>query len=143
MKTFTQISLLAAGLFAALPFANAAATNDAPVASNTPSTTTAPGARHPRLHALMQHHRAMARRVAHKLDLSKDQVAQLRTIRGQTRDSLKAIRSDASLAPDQKRAKARDALLSARTQMRGVLTPDQQAKFDQLRANAKQHAGGK
>jgi len=126
MKTLATITLLAAGLAAALPLVNAAET--APV-----TTPPAAAATPPRLHAAQAHRAAMRQRLAKRLGLSADQTAQLKANRAKTVAAVKAIRADPALAADQKKGKVRATLQAARTEMRGVLTPDQQAKLRELR----------
>ena len=123
MKTLLRLTLLAAGLIAAvLPAANAAeATQD-------------PAAKHPRLRAMLALRQAVNQRVAKKLGLSADQVAQLKADRAKAAAAVKTIRADTSLTPDQKKAKVRETVQAARAEMRGVLTPDQQAKLQKMRA---------
>jgi Spy/CpxP family protein refolding chaperone len=124
MKALARITLLVAGLAAAaLPTVNAA-----------DATAPAPAAKHPRLRAMLMVRRAVRQRVLKKLGLSADQVTQLKADRAKTATAVKAIRFDSSLTPDQKKAKVREAMQAARTEMRSVLTPDQQAKLQQLRA---------
>src|SRR5471032_2232697 len=73
MKTFTKVTLLTLGLAAAaLPFLAAADTA-------TPSTP-APGAKFPLLRAMIIRRMAVAKRVAKKLGLSSDQIAQLKAL---------------------------------------------------------------
>ncbi len=135
MKTFTKVTLLTLGLAsAALPFL-AAADTAAPSAP-------APGAKFPRLHAMMVRRMAVARHVAKKLGLSADQIAQLKSLRQQTAATIKGIRTDSALTRGQKKTQAVAALQNARTQMRGVLTTDQQAKFDQMRENLRAFRNG-
>ena len=131
MKTLLKISLLALGLGTmAFPAVRAAAADDA----------TAPAAKHPRLRALLKHRAMVRARVARELNLTSEQIAQLKADRAKTRDAVKAIRADTSLTPKQKRAKARETLLAARNEMRGVLSAEQLAKLDVLR---QQHRAGK
>lgn len=139
MKTLLKLPLLAAGLFAAAasPFLHAAVTNATPATPAAPdATAAAPGiaAKHPRLHAMLLRRQAVRQRVAKKLGLSADQISQLKAERAKIATTVKGIRADASLTPEQKKAKVRETLQSARTAMRGVLTPEQQAKAKELRA---------
>ncbi len=128
MKTLTKVTLLTLGLASvALPFLAAADT--------TAPSTPAPGAKFPRLHALMVRRMAVARHVAKKLGLNADQISQLKSLRQQTAATIKGIRTDSALTKDQKKTKAIAALQNARTQMRGVLTADQQTQLDQMRQN--------
>lgn len=129
MKTFTRITLLAVGLAAALPLVNAA------------DTTTTPAPNHPRLKALLAHRQAIRQRVAKRLGLSADQISQLKAERAKTVAAVKAIRADSSLTPEQRREKIRSTVMAARTEARGVLTPDQQAKVKHLRARLRQVRG--
>jgi hypothetical protein len=123
MKTLTHITLLAVGLTAAaLSGLNAA------------DTTAAPTAKHPRLQALLAHRQAIRQRIAQRLGLSTDQISQLKAERAKTVAAVKAIRADKNLTQEQKKTQVRDALKMARTEMRGVLTSDQQAKLRQMRA---------
>ena len=133
MKTLTKITLLAAGLAAAVPLFAA-----------TDASTTAPSpANHPRLHALLQKRAALRGKIAKRLDLSPDQVAQLKAKRAQTAAAVKAVRADSSLTADQKKAKVRETLQAARADLRSVLTADQQSKLDQMRKHLRKHAGKK
>jgi len=136
MKTFTKITLLAAGFaatVAALPVLAAADTTTGNAAS-----TAAPAGKHPGLRALL-HRRAIRQQVAKRLGLSADQISQLKSTRASTATAIKAIRADTSLTPDQKKAKARETIQAARTQMRGVLTADQQAKLGKIRTFLRNH----
>ena len=131
MKTFAKITLLTAGLaVAALPVISAADTGATPPA---PAGKHALAGTHPRLRALMRR-KAVRQRIAQRLNLSADQIAQLKAARANTVAAVKAIRTDASLTPDQKKAKAQETVQAARASMRGVLTADQQAKMGKLRA---------
>ena len=124
MKTLIRLTLLLAGLaVAALPAANAA------------DATPAPAAKHPRLRAMIALRKAVLQRVAKKIGLSPDQVAQLKADRARAFTAVRAIRADTSLTLGQKKAKVRETVQAARTEMRGVLTPDQQAKLQKLWAH--------
>jgi Spy/CpxP family protein refolding chaperone len=132
MKAFLKLTLLSAGILAAtVPSLSAAA-----AAPATPATPAAPA--HGRMHALLAR-RAARHHVAKKLGLSSDQISQLKTARASTAAAIKAIRADASLTTDQKKAKVRDTLQSARTTLRGVLTADQQSKLQHFRAKHHKH----
>jgi len=122
MKTLLKLTLLAAGLAAALPLLQAADPAPAPATG-----------KHPHLRALVKR-RAVRQRIAQRLGLSPDQVTQLKSARAKTATAIKAIRTDNNLTAEQKKTQVRDALKAARTEMRGVLTPDQQAKLRQFRA---------
>lgn len=66
-----------------------------------------------------------------QLGLTEDQKAKIQEIRKSTYEQLKALKADASLTPDAKKAKAREIIQAQRSQIREVLTPEQQKKFDQ------------
>ena len=122
MKTLTRLPHLAAILAAiALPVVVSAADSPADVPA------------HPHAGGWLAQHPAMARRIAKKLGLSADQITQLRASRANAVAAVKAIRADATLTPDQRRAKVRETVQAAHTAMRGVLTPDQQAKLREMR----------
>jgi hypothetical protein len=124
MKTLTKVTLIAAGLaVAAVPLLNAAA------------------AKHPRLRELLVR-KAVRERVAQKLDLSGDQIAQLKSARTQAVDSLKAIRHDQSLTREQKKAKAREVLESVRGEMRGALNHEQLKKLHRVREHLRARRSG-
>jgi Spy/CpxP family protein refolding chaperone len=124
MKTFTRFALLAAGLLAAA--ASVVLADDTKI--------TAPAAKHPRLHAAVADRHAVRQRLAKKLDLSADQISQLKAAREKTASAVKAIRADQNLSAEEKKAKVRDALKSARNEMHSVLTPDQQKKLHEVRS---------
>ncbi len=129
MKTFTRITLLAAAFATGLSAINAAEATPAPTGTTTPASA----AKHPRLRAMMAFRNAMKKKIAKKLGLTADQIAQLKTDRTKTVAAVKTIRADTRLTADQKKAKVREALQTARTEMRSVLTPDQQAQLDKMR----------
>ena len=132
MNTFTKIPLLAVGLaLASLPFVSAADNNNSDPSNSIP--TPAAAGRHPRLRALLLRRQMVVRQVARRLGLSQDQAAQLKSLRAQTKSTLKGIRSDSSLSVEQKKAKVRETLQNTRAQMKSTLTPDQQSQLKQMR----------
>lgn len=140
MKNISKIILVAAGLATVVPFVNAADTTTAP-APNTPAAV-APAANHPKMHAALKHRRALQRRIARALNLSADQKAQMKAIGASTRTSIKSIRENASLTPEQKKAQIRSVAQSARAQRVAVLTPDQKTKLEHLRNRVWHRMGG-
>jgi len=141
MKNLTKITLVATSLAAAIPFLSNAAPTEGPTSSS-PAAMTAPATGQPGQHPLMHRRRALQRRIARKLNLSPDQISQIKSIRMSTRETLKGIRANTSLTPDQKKAQAREAIQSARTQMHGLLTPEQQAKLAEIKARIQERLGG-
>lgn len=139
MKTLTRIALLTAGLaVAALPIVNLA---HAAVATDD-NARPARAAKHPRLRALLQHRHAIRQHVARKLDLSADQISQFKAERAKIIAEIKAIRGDPSLTREQKHAKVRETVQAARAEMRGMLTPEQQAKVKHMRERLRRFRGG-
>jgi protein CpxP len=67
-----------------------------------------------------------------KLDLTPDQVTQVKAIDGDTWKQMMALRSDTSLTPDEKKPKMTAIHQASQDKIRALLTPDQQTKFDAL-----------
>jgi Spy/CpxP family protein refolding chaperone len=130
MKNLLKLSLLTLGL--------AAVSLPAFSAENDTATPPAHAVRRPLLKALVQRRAALRQKVAKKLDLTADQKAQLKAKRASVVAAVKAIRHDASLTPEQKKAKARETLQAARADVRNVLTADQQAKLQKARQHLRQ-----
>jgi len=85
-----------------------------------------------------QQHRApdpqkQAARLAKRLGLSDDQTSKLTTILQNRQQKAAAIRSDSSLAPQDRRAKLRSIQQGTDAQINGVLTPDQQKQYAQMK----------
>jgi Spy/CpxP family protein refolding chaperone len=95
-----------------------------------------PPAEHHERHGEM---RGDLEKMARELNLTAEQKTQIEAIRKQTHDSMKAIRSDASLSDDQKREKGRELMKSGMEQERAILTPEQQAKAKTLRGKHGHH----
>jgi Spy/CpxP family protein refolding chaperone len=68
-----------------------------------------------------------------KLNLSEDQQAKLKPILEDQSKQMKAIHDDTSLAPADRQAKMREVHASSVEKMNAILTPDQQAKWKQMR----------
>lgn len=134
MKTFTKFLLLSAALAASLPVINAA--DPAPAA---PADQTVAGQHRPMRN--LKQRQALQQQMAKKLHLTADQHSQLKASRAKTAAAIKAIRADSSWSADQKKAKARETLQAARTEMRSVLTPDQQKKWDKLQKHQRKGHG--
>jgi Spy/CpxP family protein refolding chaperone len=67
-----------------------------------------------------------------KLTLTPDQQKQVGDLIKASREQMKALHDDDSMADEDKRAKMKDIMSSTRSQIRAVLTPAQQAIFDAL-----------
>jgi Spy/CpxP family protein refolding chaperone len=137
MKTSPKHLLSLAGLLClAVPFLRAA---DEPAAP-------APG--EPPKHERREHGPggpggpgAMMDRAAKELDLTADQQAKWKEIGQQERAALEPLRADTSLSKDDKRAKAMEINKGFADQRRALLTPEQQVKFDDLRAKMRERGG--
>ena len=68
-----------------------------------------------------------------RLNLTHDEQNKLKPILDDEAKQVRAVRDDASLSPDQRRARIQQIRKSTRPQIEAVLTPDQQKKFDQLK----------
>lgn len=75
-----------------------------------------------------------ARRLKKELNLSKDQVAQIRPILADRVQQMQALRADTSLAPADRRAKAQAIMQDSRTRIEAVLNDQQKQQFEQLLA---------
>jgi Spy/CpxP family protein refolding chaperone len=129
MKILTKISLLAVGLAAvSVPAFSATADDTAPK----------PGKR-AHLHAKFEHRAKLRAHAAKRLELTDAQKEQLKAKRAETKSALKALKDDASLSKEQKRAKAHELLAGARSNFRSALTADQQAKLDGVREKMAKH----
>jgi len=113
----TILMLLAAGLTFAQPSQE----------SQTPTPDKHPGLHHEE--SADQH----LQMLSEKLNLTDDQKAKLRPILQDQMLQMKAVREDSSLSEEQKRAKMKSIHESSHDQINAVLTPEQQAKFEQMR----------
>ena len=71
-----------------------------------------------------------------KLNLTPDQVTQVKAIDADTMNQMKALREDTSVAGPDKRAKMMDIHKASQDKIRALLTDDQKTKFDALQASA-------
>lgn len=136
MKTSFKLStLFVLAALVSAPFA--LATDPAPAAPPAPDAGARP---HPMMRHMMQRRLEF---LTEKLNLTEDQRTKIKAIWKQSAGQVKALRDEASLAREDLRAKA-DAMRKAnRDQVRAVLTPEQQAIFDQLPADGPGRPGGK
>lgn len=84
-----------------------------------------------------------ARRLKKELNLSQDQVAQIKPILADRVQQMQALRADTSLAQTDRRAKARAIMQDSRTKIEAVLNDQQKQQFEQLQAKrrARHHRG--
>ncbi len=88
-----------------------------------------------------RHHGNRMARMAKKLNLSQDQQNQLKPIFESQHQQAKAIKSDTSLTPDQKKEKFQALRQDTMAKMNNILTPEQQQQWQQMRARH-EHKGG-
>jgi Spy/CpxP family protein refolding chaperone len=80
--------------------------------------------------------------LSEKLNLTDDQKAKLKPILQDQMQQMKAVREDSSLSQEQQRAKMKSIHESLHDQINAVLTPEQQAKFKQMRQEQMQKHKG-
>lgn len=73
-------------------------------------------------------------RMQRRLDLTPDQTAQLRTILVDGMQKMDALRMNGSMAAQDLHARIEKTRKQMEANIRGLLTPEQQAKFDQMQA---------
>jgi Spy/CpxP family protein refolding chaperone len=78
-----------------------------------------------------------------KLNLTPDQVTQVKAIDEDAGKQMRALRDDTSTAGPDKRAKMMDIHKASQDKIRALLTPDQQTKFDALQAQMKERRGNR
>jgi protein CpxP len=76
-----------------------------------------------------------------KLNLTPDQVSQVKAIDADTMTQMKALREDTSAAGPDKRAKMMDIHKASQDKIRALLTDDQKTKFDALQAQSRGRRG--
>ena len=77
-----------------------------------------------------------------RLDLTADQTAQMHTILVNGRAKMQALRANTSLAEQDRRAQFHALHQEQQAKIRAVLTPGQQAKFDQMQTRRREHRRG-
>jgi Spy/CpxP family protein refolding chaperone len=77
-----------------------------------------------------------------RLDLNDSQTAQVRQIFTESRSQMEAIRGNASLSQEDRRAQMMTLHQGEQARIRAVLTPDQQAKFDAMQARMRERRSG-
>ena len=80
--------------------------------------------------------------LSEKLNLTDDQKEKLKPILQDQMQQMKAVREGGSLSEEQKRAKMKSIHESLHDQINVVLTPEQQAKFKQMRQEQMQKHKG-
>jgi protein CpxP len=81
-----------------------------------------------------------------RLNLTPDQVTQVKAIDADTMKQAMAVRNDTTLSQADKRSKMMDLHTAAQTKIRALLTDDQKTKYDAMQAEMKErmqnHQGG-
>ncbi len=84
-------------------------------------------------------HRAAAKaKFAAKLGLTADQQSKLKDLRRSTRQQRQAVLNNPSLTNEQKQAQLSQIRQTTQAQLATILTPEQLAKFHQMRKHCKQ-----
>jgi protein CpxP len=73
-----------------------------------------------------------------KLNLTPDQVGQVKAIDDDSRKQMMALREDTTVSRDDKRSKMMDIHKASQDKIRAVLTDDQKTKYDALQAQMKE-----
>jgi Spy/CpxP family protein refolding chaperone len=73
-----------------------------------------------------------------KLNLTADQQTKVKEIDEDAGKQMMAVRNDASLSQDDKRAKMMDIRKSSQDKIRGILTDDQKTKYDAMQAEMRE-----
>jgi Spy/CpxP family protein refolding chaperone len=73
------------------------------------------------------------------LNLSADQVTQVKAILNTSHQQMEALRSDTTTAPDDKRAKMMSIHQTQQSNIRAILTDDQKTKFDAMQSQMHGH----
>ena len=74
-----------------------------------------------------------------KLNLTPDQVTQVKSIQDDARTQMMAVHDDSSVAQPDKRAKMMDIRKASQDKIRAVLTDDQKPKYDAMQAKMQEH----
>lgn len=83
-----------------------------------------------------------AKHLAKALNLTKDQVEQIRPILADRDQQIQSLRGDASLAPQDRREKMRALQQDSKAKIEAVLNDSQKQQFEQMMANRRAHHKG-
>lgn len=144
-SSLLSLSLISAGLVLCLASARADDPSNPPVpppAPASPDTTPADGTQTPPPeHRRHMHPAFVLGELTEKLTLTADQQKAVGAIIADNDGQLKALRSDDSIAREDKRAKMKTIIETSRGQIRAALTPAQQQIFDAMPTHGER--GGK
>lgn len=121
------LALLATTLFAGASFAQNESAPGQPQDQQSAPSTQAQGRRGGRFtpERRLQH-------LSRKLNLTDDEKAKIKPILEDQQQKMQALRQDTSLSKQDRRAKFQELRQNYISQVRPILNPDQQAKFDQM-----------
>ncbi|MEO8725147.1 MAG: hypothetical protein ABI383_03410 [Acidobacteriaceae bacterium] len=133
MKKIIAMSVMALTISALSAFA--VAQEDQSAASNQPAST--------QTETMNGHrgHRGGAR-MAQELGLTPDQQSQMKQHHEQQMESMKALKADTSLTPEQKHDKMKEAHAQNQQFMDNLLTPEQKTKWEQMKQQHHIHEHG-
>jgi Spy/CpxP family protein refolding chaperone len=80
-----------------------------------------------------------AKHLGKKLGLSSDQVAQIKPILEARQQQMQSLRSDSSVAPQDRRAKAREIMQDSKNKIEAVLNDTQKQQFEQMLQERRSH----
>ncbi len=83
------------------------------------------------------------RKMAQELNLSDAQKEQMKSIRQRSTSAIMAVRNDTSLSPEQKRAQLKTIRAQVKDSIDAVLTPEQQAKMQEIQQERRAHRDAK
>lgn len=84
-------------------------------------------------------HASRLETLSKELNLTDEQKTKLKPILEDAGKQMRGVRDDTSLTQDQKRDKMKQLRESTDSQINGILTPEQQKKFEDLKAQEKAH----
>lgn len=88
---------------------------------------------------LKQGRQAWAGKMAERLNLSESQKTQMQSVFQQHRAEMQAVEQDSTLTAEQKQAKRQQMREEMKSQMNGILTPEQQQQWQQMREHRRGH----
>jgi len=136
MKTVKVTFVLGALLVTGAVFASAQATSTPPAAgaqSSQAAPSGTPNGHHGR------RGRGQLGMMTSTLNLSDDQVSQIKPILADRNTQLKALRADTSLAPADRRTKAKGIMDDSNSKITAVLNDQQKQLYSQMQENMKAH----
>ena len=84
----------------------------------------------------------MTKHLTEQLNLTSDQQTKVQGILEEQQKQRESLMQDSSLSQDEKRAKFMEARKKTMSDIRAVLTPDQQKQFDEMQARREQEMKG-